>query len=260
MEEIWKPVKGFEDRYAISNLGRFKFLPRRFIMKDGRVRVVKERLKDFSKISNDGYLSVGLHHSAEDYIQKGIHILVAEAFVPNDDPEHKTQVNHIDGDRQNNCADNLEWVTPSENVRHAWNIGRMDKFRDYSAVSKSNKTTPKPVKCLNDGKVFDSIKAAGEYYKIPRDRMYRTVKEHKSIFGLEFEYLPKEETATRGHPVPKLNRVLVNTHKPKPVYCVETDTWYKSRAEAARQLKISGSSIVDSLREGRRHAGYTFME
>ena len=52
---------------------------------------------------------------------KYVHRLVAKTFIPNQD--NKPQVNHKDGNKQNNCIDNLEWVTHSENMKHAFKIG-----------------------------------------------------------------------------------------------------------------------------------------
>ena len=69
-------------------------------------------------IDSSGYFQVRQKVGARSYY---VSRLVAQAWIPN--PEHKPQVNHIDGDTINNDASNLEWATPSENVRHAYTTG-----------------------------------------------------------------------------------------------------------------------------------------
>ena len=87
-----------------------------WITSDGRV------WSDYSKKwlvpapNSKGYLRVCLYRDGKKF-NKAIHRLVAEAFVPNDDPEHKTTADHIDGDKTNNCADNLQWLSNADNVR-----------------------------------------------------------------------------------------------------------------------------------------------
>lgn len=76
----------------------------------GRIRRIAER------VQRDGYIQVKIVSSKKQYT-KSLHQLVAIAFIPN--PCNKLQVNHIDGDKTNNNADNLEWVTPRENISHA---------------------------------------------------------------------------------------------------------------------------------------------
>ncbi len=65
-----------------------------------------------------GYLRVTL-----DGVNVKLHILVASMFVVNPDPEHKTIVNHKKGNKHDPRASQLEWVTPSENTKHAWDTG-----------------------------------------------------------------------------------------------------------------------------------------
>lgn len=86
-------------------------------------RVVSYKSGKYYKLKNipdrNGYLKVAIGH--ENPVR--IHRLVAETFIENDDPGHKTQVNHIDGDKTYNCVENLEWCTPSENDKHAFKTG-----------------------------------------------------------------------------------------------------------------------------------------
>ena len=63
------------------------------------------------------------------------HRIICEVFSPNDDPEHKTICNHIDGNMHNNRAENLEWLTPSENSRHAHRTGLCSKTRKVEQLT-----------------------------------------------------------------------------------------------------------------------------
>ena len=72
------------------------------------------------KVNHDGYLRIQLWSDNQcEFV--GIHRLIAETFIPN--PENKPFVNHIDGNKQNNAAYNLEWCTQKENIAHAWRTG-----------------------------------------------------------------------------------------------------------------------------------------
>lgn len=83
---------------------------------DGRILNSLTRKERKPKITKTGYLEIGLY-SPKISLWKRIHRLVAEAFIPN--PENKPFVNHKDGNKINNCVENLEWVTHQENMEHA---------------------------------------------------------------------------------------------------------------------------------------------
>ena len=98
--EVWKDVDGFEGVYQISNLGRLKSF-----IKDSEGRVL-------SNTNRKGdYFTVVLK-KGDKVRHARIHRLVAEAFIPN--PDKLSQVHHKDGNKQNNCVDNLEWVSNRE--------------------------------------------------------------------------------------------------------------------------------------------------
>ena len=117
MEETWKDIQGFEGYYQVSNLGRVKSLER-YVCHSGKAMLRKERIR--KPFDNQGYWNLTLHKDKQDY-HTTIHQLVAKAFIPN--PDNLPVVNHKDGNKKNNCVDNLEWVTASENSRHAIKIG-----------------------------------------------------------------------------------------------------------------------------------------
>lgn len=134
---IWKPVRGYEDRYMVSNDGRVKSLDI-YVNSGVGKRLSKGRIKPQRK-NNRGYVCVGL--CKDNYTHTHlVHRLVAEAFIPNTD--NKPQVNHIDGDLNNNRADNLEWVTDNENKAHS-SIAVGGTQRPKKAVVVTKKTTGK---------------------------------------------------------------------------------------------------------------------
>ena len=98
--EKWVP--SVHPDYKVSNYGRVMQWRKRLVLKQST--------------NKDGYKCVRL--AGQTY---RVHRLVAMAFIPN--PENKPQVNHIDGNKQNNNLNNLEWVTNQENVQHAFKIG-----------------------------------------------------------------------------------------------------------------------------------------
>lgn len=121
MNEIWKPIRNYEDLYKISNLGNVKSLRTNKILKFGEVQ---------------GYLNVSLCKNGKS-VSKRVHRLVAEAFLSK--KKNQNIVNHIDGNKQNNNVNNLEWCTQKDNIQHSWKNG----------FSKSNEKQKQAVKIAN---------------------------------------------------------------------------------------------------------------
>lgn len=135
--EIWKPIKGFENLYEVSNLGRVKSIFTKFADKNGKIMTKKQTILK-QCFTSTGYLMVNLNHKPFK-----VHRLVATAFIPN--PNNKPQVNHIDFNPLNNKVQNLEWATSKENINHTVSHNRSKRiyyFDIEKAISlfKSGKT------------------------------------------------------------------------------------------------------------------------
>lgn len=171
MEE-WKNVT-CNGNYMVSNTGRIR-----------RVGSDKDHSTHYSK----GYKTVDLYENGKRSTKK-LHRLVAEEFVPN--PESKPQVNHIDGNKLNNDASNLEWVTAKENVHHQWKTGLGKP--SYGMKGKHNPNggrKGKPFRIVETGEEFGTLieceKAIDGNNRHISECLNGKQKTHK---GYHFEYL-----------------------------------------------------------------------
>lgn len=120
-QEIWKDVVGYEGLYQVSNKGNIKSNEREFLRKNGKIKCkskIKKQCETSKRNEQQGYLCSRLVDKDGNSRAELVHRLVATAFIPN--PNNYPVVNHIDNNKHNNCADNLEWCSFSENNRQAY--------------------------------------------------------------------------------------------------------------------------------------------
>ena len=162
MEEIWKPIAGYEGLYEVSNLGRVRGLDRLIPMAKSKTGYKKWPGKIMAPdLLKDGYYKIGLHKDGKK-IMHALHRVVAEAFVPGRTTE-KNVVNHKDCNRQNCRADNLEWCTTSYNIRYD---DGLKKRWDTRMMEGKYINPPKAVMAIKNGKVvgvFKSLIEAGKF-------------------------------------------------------------------------------------------------
>lgn len=154
--EQWKFIYGYP-HLIVSNTGKVRSL------------LLDREIKPF--VSNRGYQRVALCKGKQQKFAH-VHRLVAEAFVPN--PNGYDTVDHIDGNKLNNNADNLQWLSRGDNIRKAgdkWNQGAI------------------PVICVETGKVYHSIREAARELRITPSIISAIAKgEYPSYHKLHFKY------------------------------------------------------------------------
>ncbi len=141
--EIYKDILDYEGRYYVSNLGNIKSSPKEHRRKEIELKKIPLKL---------GYLTVDLckNKKTKKFL---VHRLVALAFLPNS--ENKPQVNHINGIKTDNRVENLEWVTRSENQKHAIDIGLRSTKGEKNSQSKLNEKSV--LKILHDKRPYKEI-------------------------------------------------------------------------------------------------------
>lgn len=168
MDEIWKDIKDYEGYYQVSNLGNIKSLDR-FV--EGRYGNFYMKYGQLIKPCYNKRINVYEVHLRKNSKRKcfKVHRLVAEAFIKNDDPLNKTTVNHIDGDRSNNCVTNLEWCSYSENEKHAYDV--LHRCKNSSIYKKRKCTSINKETGLQV--THESIAEASRYTKISETQIRR---------------------------------------------------------------------------------------
>ena len=128
LREIWCDIPGYDGIYQVSNYGNVKSCQRIVPSLFSGSQKVSERI--LKQSTDKGYKRVTLSYMGKTF-RKSVHFFVATCFVKN--PDKKPHINHIDGDKSNNCASNLEWCTPSENERHSYaKLGKVNHNRKLS--------------------------------------------------------------------------------------------------------------------------------
>ena len=155
LNEIWKPIKGYEGLYEVSNLGRVKNIKSNRILK-----LYKDKRK------GKEYLRVCLYKNKKSK-KYYVHRLVAEAFLPN--PYKLPQVNHKDENKTNNNVDNLEWCTNEYNH----NYGTINERISKSQINHPLKSYPVDIYDL-DMNFIETLPSSMEVerkYKIPHSHV-----------------------------------------------------------------------------------------
>ncbi len=161
--EIWKPYP-MDNRYQVSNLGNIKG-PKGTILKGTQTKA--------------GYKKVGLYTNGKGTF-KYVHRMVLETFLPNKE-SNILEVNHKDGNKENNTLENLEWVTGTENKIHA---------RDYLKINYSTQAAhearKQKIKMIdintNEEQIFNSINECANFLQVTYQTLQYYIKTGKPYY------------------------------------------------------------------------------
>lgn len=246
-DEIWKPVitpyYNYTGLYSVSNFGRIWAVRKKCIMKQ--------------YTTWNGRLEVGL--SNPEFIKRErVHRLVAYVFIEN--LNNLPQINHIDGNTKNNNVNNLEWVTHSENMLHAYKHGLINKkVGTNSVLSKYSEETIKSL--------IDDLKNTG--LSVPElSKKYNVSKGliHSIQYGNSWSHLSgfhKDMKWQRKNSLEKRAKAIKDSgfnYNRTELIAINKDTEevfeFKSVKECAKFLGVNKCMISKYLKHGVQNKNY----
>lgn len=162
------------ERYLITENGDIYSLYSRYGKRE-------KPLKLSPQLRKDGYYQILLMDGAGKYKSFLVHRLVASKFIAN--PNSLPEVNHINGDKSDNSAKNLEWVTRSENLKHRYRVLGYKK----QGFVKFNEFKKIKVKCVETGEIFDSINDVARYVNKNIGNIYQSFRTGCRCGGYHWE-------------------------------------------------------------------------
>lgn len=168
-EEKWVDIVGYEDLYAISDLGRV-------------YNKTTKRMIGAGQGPKSGYILVGLMKDGEQVL-KGVGRLVAQHFLPN--PDNLPLVVHKNGDKKDNRVENLVWARDNDDI--VVNLRRETNARKYGIII-----------CIKDGEVVTarSAREAAELTGVPKSTVIYAIKAGSNPKGWNFTRVPEDNLSS----------------------------------------------------------------
>lgn len=186
MNEVWKPVSGFENYYEVSSLGAIRSVSRVVDFGCRKRKTPAGIIKPWKDKNGYACVSLWAHNKG---VSKKIHRLVANAFIPN--PTNKPQVNHKNGIKSDNRVENLEWVSAQENMRHSFDVlGRVGTWKGRFGGLHSQAKAVAQIKERVVLAKYDSAASAARATGYSRGLICTCCRgEQKQAYGYEWRYV-----------------------------------------------------------------------